>query len=67
MGVLGVTMLGSLAFATHHHFLVVSEDHVGHLPPGGWRIPFQITAALATPIDALGSVVGIRGLARRGA
>ncbi len=62
---LAIGMLGSLAFATHHHFIAVSTDHVGHLPAGGWRLPFQITAFASAPIDALGTFAGARGLARR--
>ncbi|HZS40001.1 MAG TPA: hypothetical protein VFF06_24375 [Polyangia bacterium] len=65
MGVLAASMIGSLAFATHHHFIAVSPDHVAHLPPGAWRLPFQVTAYLAAPVDALGAALGAFALARR--
>jgi hypothetical protein len=64
MGVLGASMIGSLAFATHHHFVAISPDHVAHLPPGSWQLPFQVTAFLAEPIAALGGVVAVWALLR---
>src|SRR5262249_49999631 len=36
MALLAVASLGTLAFATYHHFLVVSPDHVAHVAPGAW-------------------------------
>ena len=63
--VLATSMIGTLAFATHHHFIAVSPDHVCHLPIGGWRLPFQVTAIASTPIDVAGAWVGVRGIARR--
>jgi hypothetical protein len=66
MGVLAAAMLGSLAFATHHHFLVVSPDHVAHLPPGSGQLAFRVTAYLAEPIAALGILVGAIGFFTRG-
>lgn len=52
--VLGAAMLGSLAYGGYHHFLVVSHDHVLHVPAGAWRGAFQITAVLLVPVDLLG-------------
>jgi hypothetical protein len=65
LGVLAASMLGSLAFATHHHFIAVSPDHVAHLPPGSWQAPFIVTAYLSAPVDALGAALGLYGFARR--
>jgi hypothetical protein len=62
MALVGASLLASLAFATHHHFLVVSADHVAHLPPGAWRPVFQVTAVAAVPVDALGVAVAVRAL-----
>ena len=65
MGLLAASMLGTLAFATHHHFLVVSPDHVDHLPPGAGQLAFRVTAYLAEPIAALGIIVGMSALLSR--
>jgi len=65
MGLMAVSLLGSLAFATHHHFLVVSPDHVDHLPAGAGQLAFRVTAYLAEPIAALGVIVGAVGFLSR--
>ncbi len=63
--VLTIAMIGALAFATHHHFIAISPDHVAHLPPGGWRLPFQVTAIASAPVDAVAAYAGARALTMR--
>lgn len=57
-------LAGSLVFASYHHFVLISPDHVGHLPSSEWALPFQISAVLMSLVDAVGVVVLGRGLAR---
>jgi len=59
---LSASLAGSLLFGLHHHFVAISSDHVGHLPPGGWRLVFQLTAVLAALVDAVGVVGGLVSL-----
>jgi hypothetical protein len=49
---LAASMAGSLAFGVHHHFLIVSPDHLSVLPPGGWGEAFRATAVASLPVDA---------------
>ena len=52
-----VAMLGSLIFGACYHYIIVSSDHVAHLPPGEARGLFRITALLLLITEALGVVV----------
>ena len=57
-------MTVGLGFAGLFHYLVVSPDHVAHLPAGSGGILFRASAAgLAIP-EAVGIVVAIAGLRR---
>ena len=53
-----LSMLGSLIFGIVNHFLIDSSDHVLHLPPGEWRLAFQITAALLVITELWGCACG---------
>ena len=53
-----LSMLGSLIFGVVNHFLIVSADHVQHLPPGEWRLAFQITAIGLMVTEVLGCFAG---------
>src|SRR4051794_22497219 len=35
-----ISMLGSLIFGFCYHYIIVSNDHVAHLPPGAARFSF---------------------------
>jgi hypothetical protein len=51
------SMLGSLIFGLCYHYLIISPDHVAHLPPGDARRLFRITALLLLITEALGATV----------
>jgi hypothetical protein len=51
------SMLGSLIFGACYHYIIVSSDHVAHLPPGEARGLFRVTALLLLITEALGVVV----------
>jgi hypothetical protein len=60
--VLVVSMAGSLIFGLIYHFVVVSPDHVSHLPPGDAQGLFRMTAVLLMLTELFGVVVGLLGL-----
>ena len=53
-----VSMLGSLIFGACYHYIIISPDHVAHLPPGDARGLFRVTALLLLVTEAFGVVVG---------
>jgi hypothetical protein len=59
-----VSMLGSLIFGACYHYLIISPDHVAHLPAGEARGLFQVTAVLLLITEAFGVVVGAIALRR---
>lgn len=52
-----VSMLGSLIFGFCYHYVIISPDHVAHLPPGEARHTFRVTALLLMITEAIGIVV----------
>jgi len=60
--VLVVSMAGSLIFGLIYHFVVMSSDHVSHLPPGDAQGLFRMTAVLLMLTELFGVVVGLLGL-----
>ena len=58
--VLAASMLGSLVFGVWYHFVFVSPDHVAHLPEGGERLLFRVTAVLMAIVDAVGVWLVVR-------
>ena len=60
--VLVVSMAGSLIFGLIYHYVVVSPDHVAHLPPGDAQGLFQTTAVLLMLTELAGVVVGLLAL-----
>ena len=52
------SMLGALLFGIAFHYLIPGPDNVAHVPPGAWRQPFQLTAALLAVVEALGAAAG---------
>ncbi len=52
------SMLGALIFGIVYHFLVPGPDHVAHVPPGPWQLPFMLTSVLLVVTETLGTVAG---------
>jgi len=59
---LSLSMFGSLLFGLHHHFLVISPDHVHSQPASPWGIAFIFTAYGLLITQAIGTYVGIHFL-----
>jgi hypothetical protein len=61
-------MLGSFLFGVYHHFLVVSEDHVRHLPAGSADVQsaFIVSAAALAVLELVSTVYAAFCLARPG-
>ena len=51
------SMLGSLIFGFCYHYIIISNDHVAHLPPGDARGMFRMTALLLLITEALGVIL----------
>jgi hypothetical protein len=60
--VLVISMTGSLVFGTIYHYLVISPDHIFHLPPGDAQSIFRLTALLLVLTELFGLVAGLFGL-----
>ena len=50
-------MLGSLIFGICYHYIIISNDHVAHLPPGEARYLFRVTALLLAVTEIAGVAV----------
>ena len=57
-----LSMLGSLIFGFLYHYIIISPDHVAHLPVGDARGLFRTTALLLLVTEALGVVVAGKAL-----
>jgi hypothetical protein len=57
-----ISMAGSLIFGAIYHYVVVSPDHVSHLPPGAAQGMFRMTAVLLIVTELFGVIVGMLGL-----
>jgi hypothetical protein len=57
-----ISMAGSLIFGVIYHYVIVSPDHVSHLPPGAAQGVFRMSALLLALIELFGLVVGLLGL-----
>ena len=51
------SMLGALIFGFCYHYIIISNDHVAHLPPGDARGVFRMTALLLLITEALGVIL----------
>ena len=60
--VLVISMAGSLIFGVIYHYVVVSPDHVSHLPPGDAQGVFRTTALFLVLTELFGVVAGLFGL-----
>jgi hypothetical protein len=54
------SMLGSLIFGACYHYIIISPDHVAHLPAGEARRLFRVTAVLLLITETFGVVVAAR-------
>ena len=54
-----LSMLAAFLFGVWNHFLLPGSDNIGHVPPGVWQQPFQVTAVLLTILQAAGIGIGI--------
>ena len=64
---LAFSMTGAFLFGVINHFMLISPDHVQHLPGIQGTPPvlmFQITAVLLALVEGLGVIAGIMGLKR---
>jgi hypothetical protein len=59
------SMAGALVFTVLHHYVLVSPDHVGHLPAVGDASLFRMTAAALAGLEAAGVLIGARGLRQK--
>jgi len=60
--VLVISMAGSLIFGVIYHYVIVSLDHVSHLPPGDAQGVFRMTALLLVLTELLGLAAGLFAL-----
>jgi len=60
--VLVISMAGSLIFGVIYHYVVVSPDHVSHLPPGDAQGVFRMTALFLVLTELFGVIAGLLGL-----
>ena len=58
------SMLGSLVFGACYHYLIISPDHVSHLPMGDARGLFRTTALLLFVTETFGVAVAALALRR---
>ena len=59
--ILAASMFGALLFGVYHHFVLVSPDHVAHLPAGEAQGLFRVTAAAMAVLEFAAVGIGIRG------
>ena len=57
------SMLGSLIFGVCYHYIIISSDHVAHLPSGEAGSLFRVTALLLLITETSGTAVA--GIALR--
>ena len=60
--VLVISMAASLIFGVVYHYVVISPDHVSHLPPGDAQGLFRTTALLLVVTELFGVAVGLLAL-----
>lgn len=56
---LAISMLSALIFGLYHHYILVSPDHVSHLPAGDSRGLFRTTAAAMGVLELAGVGLGV--------
>jgi len=63
-GLLAASMFGALVFGVYHHYILVSPDHVAHLPAGDSQGLFRATAAAMPVLEFAGVGLGVWGWRR---
>ena len=58
---LTLSMTGSLFFGVYYHYIVISSDHVAHLPAGDLQGLFRVTALLLPMSEIAGAATGLLG------
>lgn len=55
-----LSMLGALLFGAYHHYVLVSPDNIGHLPPGSpeSHSQFITSAAVIALLELAGALYG---------
>ena len=59
------SMIGSLIFGIVYHYVIISNDHVAHLPPGEAGGIFRITALLLAITEAVGVAVALMAILKK--
>jgi hypothetical protein len=59
---LTASMAGAFLFGLYYHFVILSPDHVAHVPAGFWGDVFRMTAVILALSEALGFVLGFAWL-----
>jgi len=57
-----ISMAGSLIFGVAYHYVVISPDHVSHIPLGDAQGLFRTTALLLVLAELFGVAVGLWGV-----
>ena len=57
-----LSMLGSFIFGFCYHYIIISPDHVSHLPAGEAQGMFRVTAVLLLITEAFGVIVAALAL-----
>ncbi|HTO08360.1 MAG TPA: hypothetical protein VMR86_15040 [Myxococcota bacterium] len=59
-------MVGSLLFATYHHYILVSPDNIAHLPEGApeAQVRFVVSAGWSALLELASALVGAFYLGR---
>jgi hypothetical protein len=62
-----LSMLGSLLFATYHHYILVSPDNIAHLPEGTAEAHarFISSAGISALLELASALVGAFSIGRR--
>ena len=61
---LAISMFGALLFGVYHHYILISPDHVHHLPAGDGQDVFRATAGLMAAVEFVGVGIGVSALRR---
>lgn len=56
------SMLASLIFGASYHYIIISNDHVAHLPPGEARAMFRVTALLLLITETAGVILAMTAI-----
>jgi len=59
LGMLALTMAGSLAFGLYHHFVAMGPDHVAAQVAGFWGTTFIVTACVLFLAEVVGTYIGV--------